>query len=173
MLVTHFDLRWSVKTTARKTREHLLPELNHRRRGVEARDVGGVFSIVVDAVLCGQETARLRYQPTVQQLFSSDPPESTCVPVVSTAGPGQLGGKAVEEVEDCPGQDHDVVDVEMSLNHLRRIADTWTKGDTEGVASRTSGLVTLVSSRQVRSNRSPSNSGQTFLQQVMPPSLVN
>lgn len=30
-----------------------LPELNHRRRGVGVSDVGGVFSVVVDAVLCG------------------------------------------------------------------------------------------------------------------------
>lgn len=30
-----------------------LPELNHRRRGVGVGDVGGVFSVVVDAVLCG------------------------------------------------------------------------------------------------------------------------
>lgn len=29
-----------------------LPELNHRRRGVGVGDVGGVFSVVVDAVLC-------------------------------------------------------------------------------------------------------------------------
>lgn len=47
----------------------------------------------------------------------------TCVPVVSAAGPGQLGGKAVEEVEDGPGENHNVVHVEMSLDHLGRVAD--------------------------------------------------
>lgn len=30
-----------------------LPKLNHRRRGVGVGDVGGVFSVVVNAVLCG------------------------------------------------------------------------------------------------------------------------
>lgn len=30
-----------------------LPKLNHRRRGIGVGDVGGVFSVVVNAVLCG------------------------------------------------------------------------------------------------------------------------
>lgn len=38
-------------------------------------------------------------------------PPPTCVPVVATAGPRQLRGEAVEEVEDGPGQNHDVVHV--------------------------------------------------------------
>lgn len=39
------------------------------------------------------------------------PPPPTCVPVVATAGPRQLCGEAVEEVEDGPGKNHDVVHV--------------------------------------------------------------
>ena len=39
------------------------------------------------------------------------PPLLTCVPVVATAGPWQLCGEAVEEVEDGPGKDHNVVHV--------------------------------------------------------------
>lgn len=38
-------------------------------------------------------------------------PPPTCVPVMATAGPRQLGGEAVEEVEDGPGEDHYIVHV--------------------------------------------------------------
>lgn len=37
----------------RRLKVYSLPELNHRRRGVGVGDVGGVFSVVVDTVLCG------------------------------------------------------------------------------------------------------------------------
>lgn len=43
---------------------------------------------------------------------------------MATAGPRQLCGEAVEEVEDGPGQDHDVVHVEVGFDHLRGVADT-------------------------------------------------
>ena len=52
----------------------------------------------------------------------------TCVPVVAAAPPGQVGGEAAEEVEEGPGQDDDVVDVEEDDNGLGGIADTWGGG---------------------------------------------
>lgn len=38
-------------------------------------------------------------------------PVPTCIPVMATAGPRQLGGEAVEEVEDGPGENHYIVHV--------------------------------------------------------------
>lgn len=38
-------------------------------------------------------------------------PHPTCIPVVTTASPWQLGGEAVEEVENGPGKDHYIVHV--------------------------------------------------------------
>lgn len=57
--------------------------------------------------------------------FLSYPPLTlpTCIPVVPTGCPRQLGGEAVEEVEDGPGEDYYIVHVKMSFNHLRSITD--------------------------------------------------
>ena len=49
----------------------------------------------------------------------------TRVPVVAAASPGQVDGKAAEEVEEGPGQDNDVVDVEEGDDHLGGVADAW------------------------------------------------
>lgn len=88
-----------------------LPELNDRRRCIRVGDVGGIFSIIVNTVFCkyticyhGESTMQEHGE---QKVFSLFPP--TCVPVVPTAGPRQLRGEAVEEVENGPGEDHDVV----------------------------------------------------------------
>lgn len=59
-----------------------------------------------------------------EERFPIQFPTPTCIPIVSTAGPWQLGGKTVEEVEDGPGKDHDVIHVEMSFDHLCCVADT-------------------------------------------------
>lgn len=40
-----------------------------------------------------------------------------------TGSPGKLSGEAIAQVEDGPGQDDDVIDIEVRLNHLRCIAD--------------------------------------------------
>lgn len=44
----------------------------------------------------------------------------TSVPPVVTCGPGQGAYKGVKQVEDSPGQHHDVVDVQIDHDHLRR-----------------------------------------------------
>lgn len=49
----------------------------------------------------------------------------TCVPLMVAASPGKVDAEAAEEVEEGPGQDDDVVDVEEDDNHLGGIADAW------------------------------------------------
>lgn len=44
---------------------------------------------------------------------------------MAAAPPGQVDGKAAEEVEEGPGQDDDVVDVEEGDDHLGGVADAW------------------------------------------------
>lgn len=48
-------------------------------------------------------------------LFSN---ELTCIPLVAAATPGEVSGEAAEEVEEGPGQDNDVVDIEKADDHL-------------------------------------------------------
>lgn len=50
------------------------------------------------------------------------------VPGLLAFGPGKLRLKALEQVVESPGQDHDVVDVQKRHDHERGIADTW-RGD--------------------------------------------
>lgn len=92
----------------RRLKVYSLPELNNRRCGVGVGDVGGVFSVIVDAVLCGY--AKVWHKRNIAAV-PPQPPPPTCVPVVATSGPRQLCGEAVEEVEDGPGKDHDVVHI--------------------------------------------------------------
>ena len=47
-------------------------------------------------------------------------PTGTCVPGVGARGPGQLGGEGAEQVEEGPGQDDDIVDVQIGLDDYRR-----------------------------------------------------
>ena len=42
----------------------------------------------------------------------------TCIPLVAATSPGEVRGEAAEEVEEGPGQDNDVVDVEEADDHL-------------------------------------------------------
>lgn len=63
----------------------------------------------------------------------------TCVPVVAAAPPGQVDGEAAEEVEEGPGQDDDVVDVEKDDNGLGGIADTWAEAHGAGDTGQVSG----------------------------------
>lgn len=50
-----------------------------------------------------------------------------CVPFVIAACPGELWLKALEQVVQAPGQDHDVVDVQQRNDHNGCIADTCAK----------------------------------------------
>ena len=45
------------------------------------------------------------------------------VPPVVTAGPGQLLAERRKEIEEAPGQDHDVEDVQPRRHHSCRVAD--------------------------------------------------
>lgn len=47
---------------------------------------------------------------------------------MAAAAPGEVGGEAAEEVEEGPGQDNDVVDIEEADDYLWGIADAW-RGD--------------------------------------------
>lgn len=60
----------------------------------------------------------------------------TCVPGVGAGGPGQLGGEGAEQVEEGPGQDDDVVDVQIGLDDYRRQPDALGTGRGVGVGNR-------------------------------------
>lgn len=47
---------------------------------------------------------------------------------MAAAAPREVGGEAAEEVEEGPGQDNDVVDIEEADDYLWGIADAW-RGD--------------------------------------------
>lgn len=47
----------------------------------------------------------------------------TGVPRVVTGGPRRWAFEGVDQVEDSPGQHHDVVDVQVGHDHLRRHSD--------------------------------------------------
>lgn len=44
---------------------------------------------------------------------------------MATGGPGQLGGEAVKQVEDRPCQNDHIIDVQMCLNDLGCITNTF------------------------------------------------
>lgn len=43
---------------------------------------------------------------------------------MAAGGPGQLGGEAVKQVEDCPCQNNHIIHVQMRLNDLSCITNT-------------------------------------------------
>lgn len=49
----------------------------------------------------------------------------TCVPGVAARCPGQLPGEGAEQVEESPGKDDDVVDVQVRLNDHRCHANAF------------------------------------------------
>ena len=51
----------------------------------------------------------------------------TCVPCVVAGGPGQVPGEGVGQVEDGPGQDDDVIEVQQSHNDLCGVAHSCSK----------------------------------------------
>lgn len=57
----------------------------------------------------------------------------TCVPGIGTGCPGQLRGKGAEQVEESPGEDDDVVDVQVGLNDHRRQTNAF--GSRAGMGS--------------------------------------
>lgn len=57
---------------------------------------------------------------------------NTCVPGIGTRRPGQFRGKGAEQVEKGPGEDDDVVDVQIGLNDHRRQTNAFRGGVGEG-----------------------------------------
>lgn len=51
----------------------------------------------------------------------------TCVPRVSTACPGQLRTKGKKQIEECPGQNDDVIDPCVQHHDLTAIAQSYEK----------------------------------------------
>lgn len=49
----------------------------------------------------------------------------TCVPGVAARRPGQLPGERAEQVEESPGKDDDVIDVQVRLNDHRCHANAF------------------------------------------------
>lgn len=92
----------------------------------------------------------------------------TCVPCVVAGWPGQVPGEGEGEIENPPGQNNDVVEVQQSHNHLGAVAQTCHDNVLEqGGEDPHRRCLCARSQRQV-----PSNNGLIFLQQVIPPSLV-
>lgn len=91
----------------------------------------------------------------------------TCVPPVVTAGPRRRALEGVKEVEDGPGQHHDVVDVEVGDDDLGRHSDPC---GTEGLRCSQVSHNWLFRLQSV--DLSPWNKGHIFLQAVRPLSLV-
>lgn len=58
-----------------------------------------------------------------EEMNSGD--DLTCIPLIAAASPGEVDSEAAKEVEEGPGQNDDVVDVEEDDDHLRGIADAW------------------------------------------------
>lgn len=66
----------------------------------------------------------------------------TCVPAIGTGRPGQLRGEGAEQVEEGPGQDDDVVDVQIGLDDHRSQTNAYGKrggmGEQQGEPKRSS-----------------------------------
>lgn len=84
--------------------QYLLPELSDRRS-----EVSGI---------CSPPECLVLAEGILHAIF--------CVPFVVAACPGELWLKALEQVVQAPGQNHNVVDVQQRNNHDGRIADTCT-----------------------------------------------
>lgn len=93
----------------------------------------------------------------------------TCVPRVVAAGPGQVPGEGEVQVENPPGQDDDVIEVQEGNDDLGAVAEACGEGK-ERTGQRATAPQTLAS--EGWKVGLPSNKGLIFLQQVMPPSLV-
>lgn len=52
----------------------------------------------------------------------------TRIPLIAAASPRKVDGEAAKEVEEGPGQDDDVVNVEKDDDHLGGVADAWRGG---------------------------------------------
>lgn len=85
--------------------QYLLPELSDGRS-----EVSGIHSSPECLVLA---------ESILNAIF--------CVPFVVAACPGELRLKALEQVVQAPGQNHNVVDVQQRNDHDGRVADTCTK----------------------------------------------
>lgn len=57
----------------------------------------------------------------------------TCVPAIGTGCPGQLRGKGAEQVKEGPGEDNDVVDVQIGLDDHRCQTDACVGGGGQGM----------------------------------------
>lgn len=55
----------------------------------------------------------------------------TCVPGIGTSCPGKFRGEGAEQVEECPGQDDDVVDVQKGLDDHRCYTNALGRGEKE------------------------------------------
>lgn len=64
-------------------------------------------------------------QPHGQGPMAGQTHTHTCVPRVAARRPGQLPGEGAEQVEESPGKDDDVVDVQVRLNDHRSHANAF------------------------------------------------
>lgn len=56
----------------------------------------------------------------------------TCVPGIGTGCPGQLRGEGAEQIEEGPGENDDVVDIQIGLNDHRRQTNAFRSGGGAG-----------------------------------------
>lgn len=67
----------------------------------------------------------LQAQPLGRAHIPGAETTDTCVPGIATGRPRQLRGKGVEQIEEGPGEDDDVVDVHIGLNDHRCHANAF------------------------------------------------
>lgn len=105
MLIAGFGLISKYVTKLYASNKYLLPELSDG-----GSEVSGV---------CSRPECLVLAEGILHTIF--------CVPFVVAACPGKLWLKALEQVVQAPGQNHNVVDVQQGNDHYGCIADTCAK----------------------------------------------
>lgn len=106
----------NVLDTARDLKSAALPELLDRVREHSLADVLAVE---------GAEGGHVHGGPAGQVLTVVGVHAGGGVPVVVAGTPWYVWSHGHEEVEDGPGEDHDIVDVHPARHHSSRVADTF------------------------------------------------
>lgn len=108
---------------------HSLPKLHDRRGGVLREAAIDRLVLVVEENACScRSTPKICLFSMQHVIFGNvhwcSPNVLTSVPCVVTVRPGQFRLKAVDQIEECPGQDDYVVHAAMQYDHLAGIAET-------------------------------------------------
>lgn len=107
---------------------HSLPKLHDRRGGVLREAAVGRLVLVVEenARSCRSTPRICLFNMSFLEtcIDARSPPVLTSVPRVVTVWPGQFRPEAVDQIEECPGQDDYVVNAAVQDYDLAGIAET-------------------------------------------------